>query len=348
MSETNPPRLLIKMPPAGQQLLESQPLRLAGAAFRLQPLCPNEAIGRPAAAPGPRWYLAEAGPGAVTTAELWELAHQALTAKGGLSATADVYIEPDLLHPWYYDNPCRGAGLGAAPGDTCVYNCQVADLPQGPGFAWHLGQDFSQLKQARGQVADANLPPVRLGIMDVGFDFSHRAMPEASQLLLNLQRNFVGDGQSPNDASDPYPRGLFKNPGHGTGTIAILAGGRLNGMAPPADTNDYLGGAPLAEVIPVRIATSVILLYTSAFVAGLDYLIAPYQDPSKPGNPLLRPGVVSMSLGGLPSRSWAEVVNRAYEAGICLVTAAGNNFPGSPQSIVYPARFRRVDRKSVV
>ena len=103
-----------------------------------------------------------------------------------------------------------------------------------------------------------------------------------------------------------------------------------------ANTQDYLGGAPLAEIIPVRIANSVILLRTSAFVEALDYLIAPNGDES------LRADVVSMSMGGWASKAWAEVVNRAYEAGICLVTAAGNNFPGSPESIVFPARFKRV------
>ena len=83
----------------------------------------------------------------------------------------------------------------------------------------------------------------------------------------------------------------------------------------------------------MRIATSVILLRTSAFVEGLDYLIAPNGDPA------LCPDVVSMSMGGLASKAWAEVVNRAYDAGICLVTAAGNNLPGTPQSTVYPAGF---------
>ncbi len=69
---------------------------------------------------------------------------------------------------------------------------------------------------------------------------------------------------------------------------------------------------------------------------ALDYLLAPNGDAS------VRADVVSMSMGGVASRAWAEVVNRAYEAGITLVTAAGNNFPLSPQSIVFPARFKRV------
>lgn len=336
MPETNPPRLLIKMPPAAREALQGRPLSLEGNAFRLRELCPNEGLGAaPGAAPGPRWYVAEGPPGAATVAELWQTAHEALTAKGTALAATGVYIEPDLGHSWYYDNPAPCKGLGAAPGDTCGFNDQIEELPHRPNeFAWHLGPNFSQLKQARDQVEAAGPAPVRLAILDVGFDLTHKARPE--HLLEELQRNFVDDGRPLKDITDPYERGPFRNPGHVTATIAILAGGRLKGMTAPADTGDYLGGAPLAEVIPVRIATSVILLRTSAFAAALDYLIAPN------GAPALSPDVVSMSMGGLASRAWAEVVNRAYKAGICLVTAAGNNFPGSPESIVYPARFHRV------
>ena len=174
---------------------------------------------------------------------------------------------------------------------------------------------------------------VRIGILDTGFDFKHQAMPQ--NLLLDLQRNFTGDG-SLNDASDPFSRGPLKNPGHGTGTICLLAGQRLQNMARPEQDGDYLGGAPLAEVLPVRISPGVVLLYSSAFAAGLDYLIAP------DGKVEERVDVLSMSMGGLASKAWAEVVNRAYEAGIVMVTAGGNNFPMTPESIVYPARFHRV------
>jgi len=53
--------------------------------------------------------------------------------------------------------------------------------------------------------------------------------------------------------------------------------------------------------------------------------------------------VVSISMGGIPSRAWATAVNRAYEAGVAIFAAAGNRFgPSPPTSIVYPARFGRV------
>ena len=106
-------------------------------------------------------------------------------------------------------------------------------------------------------------------------------------------------------------------------------------MRPPTPSGIYLGGAPQAEVVPIRIATSVVLLSTSAFAEAMEYLL------SLQGDPDTAIDVVSMSMGGVASDAWADVVNRAYEAGLCLVTAAGNNF-GRPKSIVFPARFRRV------
>ncbi len=53
--------------------------------------------------------------------------------------------------------------------------------------------------------------------------------------------------------------------------------------------------------------------------------------------------VVSMSMGGAPSKAWAQAVNSAYEAGITVITASGNNINGLPtQHVIYPARFGRV------
>ena len=315
------PHLLIKTAPQ-----PGATLALAGGEVRIRELCPNEAV-RPegAAAPTARWYLANLGVGANTAspAEIWDMAHDA-------ARQHHAYAEPDIGAQWDYQNQV-GFTTGAAPGAPCRSDDQSSDFPQGPGFAWHL--DASQLREARDLVG-AGSARVRIGIMDTGFDPKHQARPE--KLLLDLQRNFVGDGRPDNDAGDPYPRGPFTNPGHGTGTIGLLAGQRLQNMAQPTPDGDYLGGAPKAEILPIRIATSVILLYTSAFAEGLDYLIAPNGDDAD------RVDVISMSMGGVASKAWADVVNRAYDAGIVMVTAAGNNFPLTPESIVYPARFRRV------
>ena len=316
-------RVLLKSAPVGGRTVS-----LAGSTFQIRELCPNELLDVVAvgAAPPARWYLAELGAriSSASPADAWDMAYQ-------ISQQQDVYAEPDIGVQWDYQNRVTFGGLGAAAGDLCVYNDQSQDFPKGSQFAWHL--DLSQLRSARTQIGP-DPSRVRIGIMDTGFDFNHQARPDV--LLTELQRNFVDDGPPENDASDPFPRGPFTNPGHGTGTIGLLAGRRLLNMARREQNGDYLGGAPLAEVLPVRIATGVVLLHSSAFVAGLDYLIAPN------GNRDDRVDVMSMSMGGLPSRAWAEVVNRAYEAGIVMVTAAGNNFTLTPESIVYPARFRRV------
>jgi subtilisin family serine protease len=95
--------------------------------------------------------------------------------------------------------------------------------------------------------------------------------------------------------------------------------------------SDYLGGAPHAEVVPVRIADSVIHSGTQAMALGIEYAIAQRCD------------VVSISMGGVPARSWAAAVNRAYEAGVAIFAAAGNRIgPSPPSTIVYPACFNRV------
>ena len=54
-----------------------------------------------------------------------------------------------------------------------------------------------------------------------------------------------------------------------------------------------------------------------------------------------------MSMAGLPSRAWAKIVNKAYEAGVTLVTAAGNSWIRGgtkrlPKSLIFPSRFDRV------
>ena len=94
---------------------------------------------------------------------------------------------------------------------------------------------------------------------------------------------------------------------------------------------EVLGGAPMMRIVPVRIADRVFHFATSTVAQGINYAVSIGAD------------VVSMSMGGLPSQAWADAVNKAYEAGIVVVCAAGNNFGGLPTSlVVYPARFDRV------
>src|SRR5262249_11218290 len=81
----------------------------------------------------------------------------------------------------------------------------------------------------------------------------------------------------------------------------------------------------------IRIADSVVHFRTSAMAAGIEYAAS------------IGCHVVSVSMGGIPSRAWAAAVNHAYEAGVAIFAAAGNRIgPLPPKTIVYPARFERV------
>lgn len=326
-------QLLIRMPAGAAKAISPLKIAIGTDGPHLRPLFENTPRPRAglAANGSQEWYIADLGAAGLTNAQLWEATHRARSSRALTAAAGTVFVEPDLVQSWPYENTVRSSvGPSAAPGELCEFNNQNADFPEGHSFAWHLASTHSQLADANANVSGNAV--VRIGILDTGIDLTHDARP--GNLALNLARNFIDD-QEPNNVSDPFVRGLFNNPGHGTGTIGLLAGQRYR-TANGGGFDGAIGGAPWAQIIPVRIATSVILFRTSTFAQGLDYLIAPNGDAAQ------RAHVVSMSMGGLASKAWADVVNRAYDAGIVIVTAAGNNYPLTPSMIVYPALFRRV------
>lgn len=311
MPTTN--RILIKMR-AGAAL--------AAAPSKVRPLLDYTAAQtRLGAAPTAAWYVAElpaAGPSP------WDAAHDQVAGVLGLNASDIIYTEPDLPQRFVDSNEGNpGAQAMAAAPDCSEEPQSTKGVPSGPGFGWHLDDGFSQLRLARNAVNFAD-PRTRIAHIDTGYDKKQAARPE--HILTQLEHNFADPNGDPNNAQDPNRRtGLLDNSGHGTGTIGILAGGRV-----AQNKNDFLGGAPDADIVPIRIAGSVVLFYTSTFATGLNYAIDHDCD------------VVSLSMGGLPSALWSEAVNRAYEAGVCIVAAAGNCYDGVPtHHVVYPARYGR-------
>ena len=81
----------------------------------------------------------------------------------------------------------------------------------------------------------------------------------------------------------------------------------------------------------MRISDRVVLLRTSALAAGLLYAADSRCD------------VITLSMGGLRSRLWGEVIDELSERGVCICAAAGNHVGSSPPRVlVYPARYPRV------
>src|SRR5262245_2860816 len=326
--------------PAGTSVGLRAGVGALGAKFELEPLfdvrtgsvSAQEGAGMTAAAPAWTWHIARPK-SAADTPNAWDVAHALNTGREGvgLAAGAPILIEPDFVQSWPYEGPDdRGLGIGA----TCAFDDQRDKLPRSDNFAWQLNDDKSQLRNARAAAGGGST--IRIAHIDTGYDDSHATRPRL--LRHDLQRNFVAD-QAANDAHDPNVPG--GNPGHGTGTLSILAGNAFQFSNADYQFNEALGGAPDAEVIPVRVGKSVVQLLTSNIAKGINYAV------ELCANEQTRVHVITMSMGGLASAAWADAVNMAYEAGIIFVAAAGNNFsagafPFPARSIVYPARFKRV------
>eukprot|EP01037_Dinobryon_pediforme_P020680 gene20680-21360_t len=275
------------------------------------------------------------------TGNPWDDAHALVDPMQGFAAAGGEFhlIEPDFEQDWLpVPDTTDAAALAAADSCTFVDQTDAGGQATRKGeFAWNLGDAFSELLQARqafGPDFEPQLRQIVIAHLDTGYDAGHITLP--INVDLALQRNFA-DPSRPNDATDNIPPGKppMTNRGHGTATLALLAGNRLDGTSSHSNGfNDFIGGAPYARVIPIRIADWVVRLSTSTMVQGIDYA---RQNGAH---------VLSMSMGGLTSSALVDAVNLAYEAGLVLVTAAGNNVSGSipptPTSIVFPARYKRV------
>lgn len=282
-----------------------------------------------------------------TEAHPWDQAHalarEIMNGDHG-TAEADVYVEPDLRHERAHPQPAR---LAAAPAagttDTPPY---LPDASLNGHYPPHTTVTFSPAWNIARHGFDkawavSTGTGVRIAHLDVGYWPDQYSTPR--NLRRDLGRNCV-KGEDADNTTDP---GTGLNPGHGTATLALVAGNQVDLMQPanfasPQRYTGYIGGAHDATVIPVRVAGvdgSVVHLYSSNLAQGMDYAAGPSD-----GVPC---DVVTLSHGGVPAQSWAEAVNRLYEAGIVMVAAAGDSFHVAGVDLathytVYPSAFYRV------
>lgn len=292
-------------------------------------------------------------PSAQTALKPWDQAHEQAQAMiqgaNGLTATPDVYVEPDLIH-----RRRTGDEDNASPEFLSGTEPIVAPLA-GPPYppteptnenyppansasfspAWHLAKSgFPEAwKTSMGK-------GVRVAHLDIGYWSKHYSTPK--NIAPDAGYNFCEDNT---DTQDP---GKGPNAGHGTATMALLAGNKvaLTRSATAKDPNaiyeGFIGGAPEAEVVPVRIAGvlgSVVYLYGETMAKGLSYALEPSDGKAC--------DVISLSHGGLPMKSWAYAINALYEAGIVVVAASGDSYYAVVMDIathftVYPSAFYRV------
>lgn len=170
------------------------------------------------------------------------------------------------------------------------------------------------------QLANAKGKGIVVGHPDTGYTLHPEIWssdPAKNRVRAELGADLV-DGGDPMD--ELVGSGwTFRFPGHGTATASVLMSD-VGGAASPAVT----GIAPQAELVPIRVSTSVIHLNFANLVAGLRHAIGAGHH------------VVSMSLGGpVPSAALERAVKDAVASGIIVLAAAGNVYP----FVVWPAAY---------
>jgi Subtilase family len=304
--------------------LSSKPLKLglkSEIAFKSRPLFKSIGVGGLGAAAASNWHLVETDLPAPGVSQ-WELCHAMMRQGAGIAAGAVEIVEPDLEQRWPIGPSARmETSFAIREGDP---HPQDPSFPRERDDYWFRDDAHGQF-DALGKIEDPGKGKrIRIAHLDTGFDPLHSTVPA---FISAEQRNFV-DEQFPNDATDRSD-GIFNNFSHGAGTLSILAGRPVAGRD--------LGCAPTAEIIPIRVANRVVLFRNSAIAEALDYVHGLCRKKETFVH------IVTMSMGGLPSAAWADAVNALYEAGVFVVTAAGNNYANLPSHfIVYPARFGRV------
>ena len=167
---------------------------------------------------------------------------------------------------------------------------------------------------------------VNVAILDTGIDYNHP----------DLAANYMGGYDF---AGRIWQAGKNdKNPmdhdGHGTHCAGIVAAVKGNGIG-------AIGVAPEAHLYAVKVFDDNGNGVYSDVIEGFEWCIDTHNDTIE-GNEIQ---VISMSFGSsgefTPLNEWLD---DAYEAGIVLVGAAGNdgNFWGSGDNVIYPARYDKV------
>jgi subtilisin family serine protease len=261
--------------------------------------------------------------------------------------------QPGQAVPSQYGN---GVKLVIDAPSMKVWSDGATPDPLSPGNSvidpmWYLDDRHSQLASAR-KSFDQPGDGVVIAHIDNGLDGRHSATP------MRLRRNdpyanAVGLLDTRHDFAERDAKGRPVPPEqtgatHGLGTVGILAGSWVSidrqsvGGHSVKGYDGWLGGAPFATVVPIRIAPWVFSIGTAELAYGIDY-----------ASRVKHADVITMSHGGAPTQAWVDAINAAYERGTAIFAAESDFFSAMPDPLppngiivpaspMYPAAFRRV------
>jgi len=165
------------------KLRPSHALRAAESRANLRPLyeTPQATFGVGAEA---QWFLADLPDGAATP---WDLAHARVARQLGLAESDVIFAEPDVVHNVFRDGTEEEAGRAFAVGDNCEADPQDGTHGKASGpdvFAWHLGDDYTQLGKAR-EAVEFKDPRTRVAHLDTGYYRAPTPCPSTSSAPSN-------------------------------------------------------------------------------------------------------------------------------------------------------------------
>ncbi|MGD9527055.1 MAG: S8 family serine peptidase, partial [Pseudonocardia sp.] len=235
----------------------------------------------------------------VDNSSLFSIAHELRARLGAVT------VEPDLGSEFYQEPVPPDAVPEGVLKDLFQGLCFVAGDPPADR-SWAL--DRAGVLRAW-KASSARGSGIRIAQPDTGVtthvELSDVTMTDGVNVLTGTS-----------DPTDPLSGG--GNPGHGTGTASVMTSG---------PSGHIRGPAPAATLVPIRCIESVIL----AFDAGA---VAKAVEHAR----LRGCHVVTMSLGGTPSRALKKAIQQAIQSDMIVLAAAGN----CVGVVVYPARYDEV------
>ena len=262
---------------------------------------------------------------AVTPAEAWQKTH-ALRQD-----TRFEYVEPTF------------AVQGAPAETTELEDCVATPVVESGGSEkpitgavndpeWSLDKDHGANVLEAWKAFGTSVPgqDVWIGHPDTGY----RRHPEVwgmanSPLQATLGWDFVDNDDDPTDA---FAEGILRWPGHGTRTSSAIVSPRGRQL-PGAGPRGISGVAPGARLIPLRVANGVVLFDQANLASAIRAAAGDDRTLVKQ-----RVDVISISLGGPPSRMLEDAVRLAERNGVIVIAAAGNNV----KKVIWPARYPHV------
>jgi serine protease len=217
-------------------------------------------------------------------------------------AVGSPVAEPDLPTAFFPEtDPAEPVqeSLGGVPG------CNV-DTEPGLAADWALAairaREAWALSESQGR------PAAGAGIVIAQPDTGVFPHPELDAVDRAGGFDTLDDDGDPTDPLDGF------NPGHGTGTASVVVSPR---------SLMVIGSAPAARHMPIRAIESVIRVTQVSVAKAVDWAV--------------RNGahVITMSLGGLPSFSLHDALQRAVAGNVIVLAAAGN----CVREVVWPARY---------